>query len=86
MKNTLWVFEPLNADTTCGIWRACYEGYEWWLKDVERGAQNAAGDAWGCFSSWFSGRWYTQAAIGYIESVRDYLSARIWETPNFQEP
>jgi autotransporter family porin len=26
-----------NADLTYAIWRVCYEGYEWWLNDVERG-------------------------------------------------
>jgi autotransporter family porin len=75
-----------NADTAYAIWRACYEGYEWWLNDVERGEQYGPGDTWGCIGRWFSGRWHTQAAEGYIERVKSYLDDRIWETPNFQEP
>jgi autotransporter family porin len=75
-----------NADTTYAIWRACYEGYETWLNDVERGQQYAAGDAWGCVGRWFAGRWHTQAAEDYIGRVQGYLNDRIWEQPQFQEP
>jgi hypothetical protein len=75
-----------NADTTYAIWRACYEGYEWWLNDVERGQQYAAGDAWGCAGRWFAGRWHTAAAEGYITTVKNNLSQRVWEQANFQEP
>ncbi len=75
-----------NADLTYAIWRASFEGYEWWLNDVEHGEPYAAGDAWGCFGRWFSGRWHTPAAEDYIDRVQDYLGQRIWETPNFQEP
>jgi autotransporter family porin len=75
-----------NADTAYAIWRACYEGYEWWLNDVDRGQQYASGDAWGCVGRWFAGRWHTQAAEEYTRRVREYYDTRIWETPNFQEP
>jgi autotransporter family porin len=75
-----------NADTAYAIWRACFEGYEWWLNDVERGSQYGAGDAWGCVGRWFAGRWHTQAAEDYIGRVWGYLDQRIWETSNFQEP
>jgi hypothetical protein len=75
-----------NADTAYGIWRACFEGYEWWLNDVEHGQPYVAGDAWGCVGLWFAGRWYTPAAETYINNVKNTLSSRIWETPNFQEP
>jgi len=75
-----------NADTTYAIWRACYEGYETWLNDVERGQQYAAGDQWGCFGRWFAGRWHTAAAEGYITTVKGNLSQRVWEQASFQEP
>jgi len=75
-----------NADTAYAIWRACFEGYEWWLNDVERGEEYEAGDAWGCIGRWFAGRWHTQEAEAYIERVKDTLNARIWEQPDFQEP
>ena len=75
----------MNADTAYAIWRACFEGYEHWLNDVERGRQYAAGDAMGCMVRWFAGRWHTAAADQYVARVKDYLDQRIWETPDFQE-
>ena len=75
-----------NADTAYGIWRACFEGYEWWLNDVVHGQTYAAGDAWGCVGRWFAGRWHTPEADNYTNKVKNYLNSRIWETPNFQEP
>jgi hypothetical protein len=76
----------MNADLSYAIWRSCFEGYETWLNTVERGQQYAAGDAWGCFGRWFSGRWHTSAGDGYVQRVRDYLNQKIWTTPNFQQP
>ena len=35
---------------------------------------------------WFSRRWHTAAAEGYITRVKDYLAQQIWKTPNFQQP
>jgi hypothetical protein len=75
-----------NADTALSYWRACYEGYEWWLNQVDRGAQYAAGDAWGCVGRWYAGRWYTAAAVNYTNTVKAYLKDRVWESPGFQEP
>ena len=76
----------MNADTAYAVWRACFEGYERWLNDVERGRPYVAGDAWGCAGRWFSGRWHTRAAEDYIRKVDRYLQQRVWEQPNFQEP
>lgn len=75
-----------NVDTAYAIWRACFEGYEWWLNNVEHGEVYAAGDAWGCMGRWFAGRWHTSAAESYIDNVQGYLNDRIWEQPYFQEP
>jgi hypothetical protein len=75
----------MNADTAYAIWRACFEGYERWLNDVDRGRQYGPGDAWGCIGRWFSGRWHTAAADQYVVKVQDYLARRIWETGDFQE-
>ena len=82
-----------NLDYTYAVWRACYEGVYTWLNTVERGRQYAAGDVWGCTGVWFSGRWYTQAAINYIEGgetfgygdrgVKQHLELRTWENPVF---
>jgi hypothetical protein len=76
----------MNTDTAYAVWRACFEGYERWLNDVERGRPYGEGDAWGCAGRWFSGRWHTQPAEDYIAKVKDYLADRVWEQPNFQEP
>jgi len=75
-----------NADTAYAIWRACYEGYEWWLNEVERGQDYAPGDAWGCVGRWYAGRWRTAPAEAYIARVKDYLTDRVWEQAYFQEP
>ena len=75
-----------NADTAYAIWRACYEGYEWWLNEVERGADYGPGDAWGCVGRWYAGRWRTAPAEAYIARVKDYLTDRVWEQAYFQEP
>jgi autotransporter family porin len=76
----------MNADMAYGIWRACFEGYELWLNDVEHAGRYGAGDAWGCVGRWFSGRWHTAPAEGYITKVKGYLNQRIWEQPSFQQP
>jgi autotransporter family porin len=78
-----------NVDYTYAVWRACYEGELTWLNTVERGRDYAGGDAWGCLGVWFSGRWYTQPAITYIEGgptngygdvgVRQHVQRRTWE-------
>jgi hypothetical protein len=73
-----------NVDYTYAVFRSCYEGNEGWLNTVERGATYAAGDLWGCVGVWFSGRWHTPAAEGYIARVQDYLNQRIWTTPGFR--
>jgi hypothetical protein len=75
-----------NADTAYAIWRACFEGFESWLNNVDRGRQYGAGDAWGCVGRWFSGRWHTSPSDQYVSAVQDYLNQRIWQQPNFQEP
>ena len=74
----------MNVDYTYAIWRACYEGHEGWLNQVERGRDYGAGDLWGCVGRWFSGRWHTPAAEGYIAEVQRYLNQRIWETGGFR--
>jgi len=66
------------------VWRSCFDGSMTWLNSVEHTGTYAAGDAWGCIGVWYSGRWHTPAAEGYITAVKDYLQQRIWETPNFQ--
>ena len=68
-----------NVDLAYAEWRACYEGYEWWLTTQK-------GDTWGCVGRWFSGAWHTYWADWYINEVKNYLNDRVWEQANFQEP
>ena len=75
----------MNADAAYAIWRACYEGYELWLNDVERVGRYGPGDTWGCVGRWFAGRWHTTPAEAYIAKVRDYLDRRVWTAADFQE-
>ena len=75
-----------NADTTYAIWRACYEGYEWWLRAQPPNSGYRKGDEWGCAGRWFSGDWHSTAAAGYERAVRHDLAIRIWTLPYFQEP
>jgi hypothetical protein len=83
---SIYYSTSFNADLAYAEWRSCYEGYEWWLNNVEHGSQYAAGDAWGCMGRWFAGRWHTAPADDYISKVKNYLSTRVWETSSFQEP
>jgi len=76
----------MSADTAYAIWRVCFEGWERWLNDVERGSQYGGGDAWGCVGRWFSGRWHTAPSDQYIAAVKDYLNQQIWLQGSFQEP
>ncbi len=77
-----------NTDTAYLGWRACFEGYEWWLDDadIEHVGQYVAGDVWGCIGRWYSGQWHTQAAEWYIGRVKDYLRQQVWKMDWFQEP
>lgn len=71
------------ADYTLAVWRACYEGEETWLNDVERGRAYGSGDEWGCVGRWYAGRWYTTGATEYIDAVRHHLTSRTWREPGF---
>ncbi len=73
-----------NVDYTYAIWRSCFEGDLTWLNTTDRGAEYAAGDAWGCVGVWFAGRWRTPPAEEYIAAVRANRDDRIWETKSFE--
>ena len=75
-----------NLDTAYAVWRACFEGYEWWLNDVTHVGLYVAGDVWGCMGRWNTGKWHTPEAETYISDVQSRLATRFWEQPIFQEP
>jgi hypothetical protein len=74
-----------NADYAYASWRACFEGdpaYAW-LNNVERGRQYEAGDGLGCMGVWYSGRWYTDAALFYMNRVTEYHDTEFWLQAQF---
>jgi autotransporter family porin len=72
-----------NVDASLAARRNCFEGNEPWLNTTDHGRDYVAGDIWGCVGMWFSGRWYTPPAIGYITAVQDYLKQRVWASSDF---
>jgi hypothetical protein len=73
-----------NIDYGYAVWRSCFEGEMTWLNTVEGRGDYVAGDAVGCSGVWFSGRWYTSAAVGYIGYLANILATRPW--PNAGPP
>ena len=67
-----------NVDYTYAVWRECYEGRFDWLNGVEGRGDYTAGDAKGCLGVWFSGRWYTEDAVGYIARFEETLANQPW--------
>lgn len=69
-----------SASTAWGVdyamaWqRACFEGAFTWLDD--QGYE--AGDLQGCVGAWFSGEWYDELALGYLEDVGENLAKQRW--------
>ena len=63
----------LDADAQMAYLRACYDGDTSWL-----GNGYQAGNVWGCIGSWFSGRWLSPAADGYISRVQAVLKSKGW--------
>jgi len=85
MKKTYHCCRPLsskytafNADYYGAILRACYDGQQRWLNDVERGERYRAGDVWGSVGSWYAGRWRTATALDYIRRVQQTLRDEPW--------
>jgi autotransporter family porin len=74
-----------NADYYGAILRAYHDGKQDWLNDVaaENGKPYRRGDVWGSVGAWYSGRWWSDLARGYIDRVQDALSNRTWSTREF---
>jgi hypothetical protein len=75
-----------NADFVYAVIRTCYEGWTTYLNDrtpVAGFPRYHAGGIWGCLGRWYSGGWYDQGAIDYINSVKSYLANRDWLQPGF---
>jgi hypothetical protein len=78
-------FTAFNADYYGGIIRGYFDGKMGWLNTVERGRDYVAGDIWGSVGAWFSGRWYTQPSLDYIEVVNQRLGERTWRQGYFAD-
>lgn len=75
-----------NVEYVYAVIRACYEGWTTYLADFPPVAgypHYHAGDIWGCLGRWYSGRWYTQGAIDYINMVKSDLARKDWLQPGF---
>ena len=75
-----------SAEYSYGIIRACYEGWADYLNDttpLPGYPKYQAGDIWGCVGRWYSGNWYDQGAINYINIVQTYYTNKPWLKPGF---
>jgi len=75
-----------SAEYAYGIIRTCYEGWANYLSQrTPMPGYHAyqAGDIWGCVGRWFSGSWYDQAAIDYINKVQIDYASKDWLEPGF---
>lgn len=75
-----------NVEYVYAVIRACYEGWTTYLADYPPVAGYPpyhAGDIWGCVGRWYSGRWYSQGAIDYINMVKSDLARKDWLKPGF---
>jgi hypothetical protein len=75
-----------NVDYVYSYIRACYEGLISYLYErtpIGGYPRYHAGDIWGCVGSHYSGGWYDQGAIKYINQVKAYLADKVWLQPGF---
>jgi hypothetical protein len=75
-----------NADFVYGWLRNCFEGWADYLYQrtpVSGYPSYHAGDIWGCLGFWFSGTWYDQGAINYINKTKGYYAQKPWLQPGF---
>jgi hypothetical protein len=75
-----------NADFVYGWLRNCYEGWADYLYQstpVSGYPRYHAGDIWGCLGFWFSGTWYNQGAINYINVTKGHYTQKPWLQPGF---
>lgn len=75
-----------NLDYAYAHARSCYEGwtnYFYGRSPSPDYPRYQAGDLWGCIGSWYSGGWYDQAAINYINTVKMNLRDEAWLKQGF---
>jgi len=75
-----------STEYTYGIIRTCYEGWATYLYErppLPGYPSYHAGDIWGCIGRWYSGNWYDQGALDYIQDVKTILINKEWLQPGF---
>ena len=75
-----------SAEYVYGMIRACYEGWTTYLSSAtpQPGYPTYhAGDLWGCLGRWYSGTWYDQSAITYINKVKAAYNQKTWRSSGF---
>jgi autotransporter family porin len=66
-----------NVDYALAWWRTCVEGgFSNWLTATR-------GDTWGCIGAWYSGGWWDNDAVFYVQVVRQRLAEQGWLRPGF---
>ena len=77
------VSTAFNVDFYAAQLRFVFDGKNRWFNDVAHGQTYGPGDVWGSVASWYAGAWWTDPAVGYIDTVKGYLATRDWEQPGF---
>lgn len=75
-----------NAEYVYGMIRTCYEGWTTYLNGrtpVAGYPRYHAGDIWGCLGRWYSGGWYDQGAIHYINQLKEEVANKEWLQAGF---
>jgi hypothetical protein len=89
-----WESTPAALDFRGAYWRACVNGEIAYYADnpplpgyptYPNGTAEEM--AVGCTGSWFSGRWYDEASLTYLDRWKQAMKERSWEPPAwFSEP
>ena len=75
-----------NVEYALGFIRTCFEGWTTYLQNqapLPGYPTYQAGDLWGCVGSWYSGSWYSQSSVNYIQRVKTALANQDWLQPWF---
>ncbi|MBV8694356.1 MAG: hypothetical protein JO183_02595 [Ktedonobacteraceae bacterium] len=75
-----------SVDYAAALMRVCYEGWTDYLyaySPANGYPTYHAGDMLGCMGVWFSGNWYDDNAISYINLVNQHLANQEWTQGNF---
>ncbi len=81
-----WDSTPFDADFRGAFWRACMNGDATYLNGPAHTAgfppypTGGTSDQLfqGCLGAWFSGDWYSSAAITYINTVNGFVASAPW--------